>query len=246
MKNLNLKIFLSLGFLLIGGSGCTRLIFPRQLADTNFEIRLAERMPGTYNISGATNLPEGSKVAVAAVRYVYPDDRNSQNRITKPTYSILDYQLAEVKQGKWQTSLKLLKPSATDELQEVWQFEQARLGLSFKPEKDVVFLATLAPTTLGDQLQGLEQRLAQRHLKIDKKLIYTTTTGERYVQVSHTQEIPPPATNKVASKSPSGTEINGGWGDRYLMPPEPLPPYRLEPSGDRKTNAPMKQEEFLK
>jgi hypothetical protein len=245
MKNLNLKIVLSLGFLLVGGSGCTRLMFPRQLADTNFQINLVEQAPGTYDISGATNFSEDSKVAVAAIRYLYPDDRNSRNQTTKPTYSILDYQLAQVKKGKWQTSLKLLKPSAGNKLQEIWQLEQSRLGLSLKPEKDVIFLATLAPTALADQLQNLEQMLAQRQLKIDKKLIYTTATGQQYVQISHTREIPPPPAGKVASQS-LATEINGGWGDRYLMPPEPLPPYQLKTPDDRKTNAPLKQEEFLK
>jgi hypothetical protein len=70
MKNLNLKIVLSLGFLLVGGSGCTRLMFPRQLADTNFQINLVEQAPGTYDISGATNFSEDSKVAVAAIRSI--------------------------------------------------------------------------------------------------------------------------------------------------------------------------------
>ncbi len=243
--SLNLKLSLGLGLLLIAGTGCGQLEFFNQFTDASFKMQVAEAVNDTYEIAGETDLPEDSKVAVAAVRYLYPSDRSAQSLTSKATYSILDYQLVQVKQGKWQASLKLLKPYGEQTPQEAWQLEQLRLGMPLKPEKDVIFLATLASADLVDQLQNLEQQLAKRKFKLDEKLIYTTASGQQYVQISHIQEIAPPESSKIAWKPPEN-EINGGWGKRYLMPPEAIPPYKFELPEKRKTDAPAKSDEFLK
>jgi len=39
--------------------------------------------------------------------------------------------------------------------------------------------------------------------------------------------------------------LNGGWGPRYLLIPEPPIIYRLEKPQDRRTNEPLSPQEFL-
>jgi len=233
--------------LLALGTGCTQLKgnFSRQLSAATFKFQVIERSPGAYTIAGNTDLPDNSKVAVAAVRYLYPANQSAQNLKLNPTYSILDYQAVEVKQGKWQTTLNLWKAAPDGRFQETWQFDQAQLRVPFKPVKEVVFLATVAPVRLVDQLRSLEQQLAKQKMKLDAQLIRTTAEGQQYVQVSQTQTVPLPA---GSSKPPVSRpeELNGGWGNRFLMPKESQNPYKLELPAERKTNAPMASQEFLR
>ncbi|UBF24716.1 hypothetical protein K9N68_24045 [Kovacikia minuta CCNUW1] len=238
---------LSLVFLLAVGTGCTQLkeALSRQMADADFEIRITENSKGTYAIAGNTDLPDKSKVAIAAVRYLYAADQASKNLKPNPTYSILDYQLVEVKQGTWQATLNLWQTAPNGRLQEAWQFDQSRLKTNFEPTKEVVFLATVAPAGQVDQLKTLEEQLAKQNLKLNHRLIQTTADGQQYVQASQTQAIAPPIDNKMPLSS-RPEEINGGWGNRFLMPPESQPPYKLEFPKNRQTNAPASPQEFLK
>ncbi|NJP10953.1 MAG: hypothetical protein HC866_16955 [Leptolyngbyaceae cyanobacterium RU_5_1] len=218
--------------------------FFKQLSNANLTIAVTESADGVYEIIGKTDMPEGSEVAVAAVRYLNPGDRSAQDPDPKLTYSILDYKLLQVEKGKWQTTLKLWQAAADGRFQEVWQQDQTQLGLSLKPEKEVVFLATLAPPGQVDQLQNLEQQLAKHKLKLDNGLIRTTANGQQYVQVGQTRKIPLP-TGNTTPPTLGSEEINGGWGNRFLLPLEPQNPYKLKRPETRKTNAPAKPEDFL-
>lgn len=210
----------------------------------NLNLQVTESSPGVYTLSGDTNLPNDVHVAVAAVRYLSPLDQRLQTVNAKPTYSILDYQLARVENGQWKTRLNLWQVAPDGRYQEAWQLEQAKLRLRVKPEKDVVFLATLSRVSQVDQLQNLEQVLSQRNLKLEGNLIFTTAEGQQYVRVGKVQPIDLP-TSRTSPPAIRPEDVNGGWGRRYLMPGEPPNSDKLELPKERRTTAPITPSEVL-
>lgn len=201
----------------------------------------ATETPGVYTIAGNTTLPDNTRLNVAAIRYLYPGDAASATFNPDPTYSILAYQFAQVQKGEWQTKLNLWQVASNGQFKEAWQLSQPKLGLSFKPDEAVVFMASLAPIT---KLSELEQQLSRKGLKFPGGTIRTTSEGERYAQVNQLMAIALPSGNTSPSP-PRPEEINYGWGYRYLIPLEPQNPYNLEFPDKRQTDAPPKPNEFL-
>lgn len=241
------KYGISIALVLSVSTGCTRLhsrLF-KQPANADFTIQVNEQLPGTYAIAGNTNLPDKSQIAIAAVRYLYPADSGSQLLKPNPTYSILAYQSVAVKQGKWSATLNLWQVAPNGQFQEAWQLDKTRLKLSVQPAKEVVFLATLVPEGQVDQLQTLAHQLAKRNLKLDHRLVRATVDGQQYLQVSQTQAIALP-TGSTLPPTARLDEMNGGWGDRFVIPQESQNPYKLEFPSTRKTNASASPKEFLR
>lgn len=239
------KRLFSLALVLLLGTGCSRLLPSKPLQDIRLNFTVENQLPGVYTIAGNTNLPERSQVAIAAIRYLYPAKQVSQNFNPNPTYAVLAYQSAEVKDGQWQTRLNLWKTALDGRFQEAWQLDQARLGLALTPSESVVFLATLAPGKGSDQLQQLENQLAKQHIQLSRKLIHGTADGQQYVQVSQAMSIALPTVDPTPL-SISPEDINGGWGNRFLIPTEPQNPIKLELPEERRTNSPATSEEFLR
>ncbi len=217
------------------------------LRSDSIELQLAvtQTAPGTYTIVGDTNLPENTRVAVAAVRYLSLKQEQLPAPATKPTYSILAYQTAQVSNGQWQAQLNLWHVGPNGQYQEAWQAEQAQLKLSLQPQPEVLFLAMLNPGSEVDQLPLLEKRLREKKLRLDGKLVYTTPEGQQYILVRQNQTIALPVGQTRPPTLPPEAE-NGGWGRRYLMPGEPQNPYLLEAPTARKTDAPYRRDEFLR
>ncbi len=217
------------------------------LRDDSIELQLGvtQTAPGTYTIAGNTNLPENTRVAVAAVRYLSLKQEQLPAAATKPTYSILAYQTAQVSRGQWQAQLNLWQVGPSGQYQEAWQAEQAQLKLSLQPQAEVLFLAMLNPGSEVDQLPLLEKRLREKKLKLDGKLVYTTPEGQQYILVRHSQMVALPVGQTRPPMLRPEAE-NGGWGRRYLMPGEPQNPYLLEAPTARKTDAPYRRDEFLR
>ncbi len=241
-----LTLLLSLsGPLLLGG--CTQLLsrFQKQPgAILQFHVSPSSD-PGVYTISGSTDFPKQSEIRIAAVRYLRPTQSTSLARTPKPTYSVLAYQTATVSKGKWQTNLNLWQVAKDGRFQEAWQLNQKELKLLVKPAPDVVFLATLAPGDKTDQVQQLEQQLNKAGKSLGSELVSSTADGQRYVRVSHRLDVALPMGGTTPPPiKPS--DINGGWGNRFLIPPEPPIPYTLEFPKNRRTNAPAAAEEFLR
>jgi len=227
-------------------TGCQYIPFIDPIAgnvDLQFSVKPAE--PGVYEMSGDTNLPDKTRLAIVAVRYLEPKAATPEQLHHKSTYAVLAYQTAQVQAGKWQTQLNLWQVAPDGTHKEAWQIDQKKLKLAVKPDENVVFLATLNPVSEVDQLSGLEQQLREKKLKLGGKLIYTTPEGQQYVQVLQAQAVPLPE-GKTSKPQPRTEEINGGWGRRYLMPGEPQNPYLLEQPAERQTNAPSRREEFLR
>ncbi|XGV95731.1 MAG: hypothetical protein ACAF41_23690 [Leptolyngbya sp. BL-A-14] len=239
------KRWVSLAVVLLLSTGCSRILQSRPLQDINLKFSVENRLPGVYAIAGSTNLPEKTQIMVAAIRYLYPSTAASKNFNPNPTYAVLAYQPAEVNGKRWQTTLNLWETGTDGRFQESWQLDQAKLKLTLDPADEVIFLATLAPVDGSDQLQRLENQLAKQKIQLSRKLVHGSADGQQYIQVSQTMAIALP-TGNTTPPSLRPEEINGGWGNRFLIPPEPQNPIKLEQPKERRTNAPVTAEEFLR
>lgn len=236
--------------LLAASYGCV------QKAQERVEMKIGDVQPisskGVYNIVGSTNLPESSKITVAAVRYLRPVSGRTEallNSDTNTNRSILARQIVEVKQGQWEAALNLWQVSPDGSFQEVWQANPAQIRLF--PEDGVTFVAIFDPASQWEQPDNQNsQKLKLENQQFDtleSKLIRFTNEGEKYLQVSQTLTIPLP-TGKTIPPRPQPEDLNGGWGNRYQIPPQSiaskstLPP----PIKNRQTNAYVTPSEFLR
>jgi hypothetical protein len=202
-------------------------------------------MPGIYEVSGKTAFPDRSALRVAAIRYLYPTNPASQILGSRPTYSILAYDGAIVENGTWKVPLKLWQTAPDGQQVETWQLTQRDLKLQVKPAEKIVFIATLAPGIKADSLQNLEQALLSKKQGLDTAVISRMEKGDRFLQLIQTVAAPLP-TGKVTPPVPTPDELNGGWGNRFLMPDEPPNPNNLEFPANRRTNARPRPEEFMR
>ncbi len=254
---------------------------------------------GRYELSGQTQLPEGSRLAIAAIRYLKlegstltpaslapsslapsflaedstgptntPVDDASSHSNTEvlseslskkspeqsnallrrlaldPSYVILDYQLTDIIDGSWSSKLNLWQVARDGQYLESWQIHQKELQLQWKPESDVIFLATLVVDGASDRLQPVQNKLAETHLVLSNTLVKTSLEGEQYFQAAKLLPIPLP-TGQTTPPGLRVQDINGGWGERYLLvEQDPLPGTYQHPP-NRNTNAPGSPEEFI-
>lgn len=207
---------------------------------------------GVYNISGSTNLPESSKIAVMAVRYLRPPEGlpGVLNTDTNTNRSILGRQIVEVKQGQWQAEVNLVQVAPDGTLQESWQANQAQTKLT--PDSEVTFIATYDPdaqwrmSLTGSKNQNLEKESNPDIPPVEGKSVRFTNEGERYVQASKTESISLPS-GKTTPPRPQPDELNGGWGNRYQIPPtSSVTTAILAPAKSNQTNAPANLSEYLR
>jgi hypothetical protein len=223
-------------------TGCVQFHPFSRWAQINLDMQVtATEPPGVYAIAGSANLPDQTQITVLAVRYLHPI-APTVSLNTNLTYSILDYQSTQIMQKRWQVNLNLWKVARNGQFQEGWQSEQQQLGLNLASEADVIFLATLAPI---DQLPQLEQQLATRQMRLARGVIRSALDGQRYAQVNRLVSVALP-TDKTNPPLLRPEDLNGGWGDRYLIPPESPNPVNLEQPNHRRTNAPPASEEFMR
>lgn len=246
-----LRGLVSLAILLLLNTGCSEVpltarqlptLFPDLSTDGNFQFSVTpSSRPGVYSVAGTTNLPNKTRIAVAAIRYLQPGKDVSQSPKPNLTYSILAYQDVKVNQGKWQTNLNLWKVAPSGKFQEAWQLEQSKLEISLKPEPEVLFLATVEPT---DSLAELESLLKKQGIKLVSNIVRNTAEGERFVQSSQLLTIGLP-TGETTPPKPRPDDLNGGWGPRYLLIDEPPNTNKFEQPDKRRTDAPISPNEYL-
>lgn len=256
--------------------------------DAVFEFEITPDSNGRYELTGKTELPEGSRLAIAAVRYLKldpkitveasieavaeeavaeevvaeeatteeaaeergperlqsPNPQAFKRFILAPTYAILDYEQTEVRDGQWAAQLDLWQVARDGRYQESWQLDQEELKVRWKPEPDVIFLATLVVDGAADRLQPIQDKLAERHLSLSSTLIQTSLEGEQYFQSAQLQSIDLPD-GKTAPPGLRVQDINGGWGERYLLVEQDPLPGTLEFPVDRNSNAPGSPKEFI-
>ena len=225
-------------------AGCSQqFLFPGQSPNEKLEISVAAAdRPGVYKLAGNSNLPDQSRIVVAAVRYLRPA---AQPPLSNPnlTYSILAYQDAVVTGGKWQTTLNLWQVAPDGQFREAWQLkEQAELGLSLAPLTEISFVATLAPS---GQLPELAKQLEQQVMALSNSFIKYTTDGQRYAQVSQILPVALP-TGRTTPPQQRPEDFNYGWGDRYIIRPESPSQIQLEAPREHRSSAPLSATEFLR
>ena len=114
-----------------------------------------------------------------------------------------------------------------------------------KPDPAVVFIATLAPGIKVDALQSLEQQLLSKNQALDPSVGGRTVNGDRFLQVMQTVYAALP-TRKQNPIGVISDDLNGGWGNRFLMPDEPPNPNNLEFPANRRTNAAPREREYVR
>lgn len=209
---------------------------------TQLNLSVQPERPGVYSVTGSTNLPEQSQITVSAIRRLLPATDDFVGSGSQGSYSILDRQIVEVKQGKWQATLNLWRVAPDGRLQEVWQLYQPQTGLVVDPAKEVSFVAIFDPT----RAFSIADEPAQTP-ELQGRLVRFTNEGNPYVQASQTLQIDLPS----GRRPPSGLrseDVNGGWGNRYQLKPEPSVSGNLRPQPLRsnQTNAPLSPAEFLR
>lgn len=199
-------------------------------------IQAAAR-PGVYNVVGTTNLPDDSRIAIAAIRYLQPTQTRSLNPRTN-TYSILARQIVPVNQGKWQTTLNLWQVAPDGQYQEVWQLSQPQQA-GYEPATKIKFVATYEPTSQSSSLQQLQQ--------LQGSSVRFTAEGEEYVQASQSLPIAV-ASGRTTSPTIQPEDINGGWGNRSELKAVSANTVNVRPRVNKtsQTNAPLSATEFLR
>ena len=85
-------------------------LFPDLSTNANFQLNVTPKeRAGVYTVAGTTNLPDKSRIAIAAIRYLQVSKPQSQELKPHQTYSILAYQDVEVNKGKWHQMVSLKK-----------------------------------------------------------------------------------------------------------------------------------------
>jgi hypothetical protein len=197
--------------------------------------------PGSYNVSGTTNLPNQSPIAVLAIRSLRPANQQLLPDDASATYSILDRKIVQVDQGKWQATLNLVQVGTDGNLKEAWQ-----LGLSpaktLNPSPEVSFVATFDPTG-----QNFKSKQAISTQDIRGKLVRFSPEGLPYVQAAQSLQVALPTGRRTPPKL-TAEEINDGWGNRYEIVSQPPVASNLSPQQfqTNQTNAPLTPAEFLR
>ncbi|MEM1250926.1 MAG: hypothetical protein AAGI69_00740 [Cyanobacteria bacterium P01_H01_bin.21] len=191
----------------------------------------------TYVLEGTANFPNQTELNVLAMRQLVPTDGNSEEMEVIPTYSVLDYQVVRVQDGRWQGELTLKQLAADGTRKEAWQLDQSELELEVEPLDTVVVMATYTPS---DQLTTLERILAQQGLKMSSELLQTTIDGRRYLEMQKSMTMP--VDTRVGERI---QPYNDGWGTRHILIEEPPMPYQVEFPEERQTNRPPEPQEFL-
>ncbi|HAG85414.1 MAG TPA: hypothetical protein DCL61_30775 [Cyanobacteria bacterium UBA12227] len=199
--------------------------------------------PGLYSVTGTTNLPEQSQITVAAIRYLNSANQPLLSFDKTSNYSILDRQLVRVEKGKWQATLTLWQVAPDGRFQETWQLNQFQINTSVEPSPEVSFVATFEP---DGQLATAKNQNVQTP-ELEGSLVRFTNEGQPYVKSSQTLRIPLP-TGRKTPPIPKPEDINGGWGDRYELKPEPPLSKNTRPTSIKsdQTNAPLSPSEFMR
>jgi hypothetical protein len=250
------RIFSTMSLVLIVTNyGCSQKIQPTQLNITNVQSVDSQ---GNYKVTGSTNLPDSSRIAIAAVRYLSPTQTqpaNTSNFEADPSRSILVRQFAKVKGGKWEADLNIWQVSPDGRYREAWQINQNPTQLT--PENKVSFIATFdlqgqlptPETSETTENQSIDQKSQQEPLvkNLEGTSLRFTNEGEKYIQATQTVPLETP-TGKTTAPGFKPEDVNGGWGNRFQLPPQsssagvtPLPL-----SKSRQTDAPLTASEFLR
>jgi hypothetical protein len=208
--------------------------------DLSFSIQPTNR-PGIYQVTGSTNLPEGSLLSIAAIRYFRYPEATVANSATVDSYAILARQLVKVEQGTWQANLYLWQVAPDGQYQESWQQNPLKIGLPLMPSSEVTFVALLEP---ANQTAKLEKALENQQAKRSTNLLRYTNDGQWYLKASKNLAISLPV-GKTTPPVLNAKDTNGGWGDRSSIISETNSDTTLPPPTISQTDAPLSLRQFM-
>ncbi|MGB3139103.1 MAG: hypothetical protein WBG38_12655 [Nodosilinea sp.] len=223
-------------------AGCqSTLLLPSSSPDaeaTTLTIQAIALGPSEFALSGATNLPDNTRLTAVALRYLLPEQSTTSS---EPLYSVLDYEPVTVNDGEWTTQLSLWQVADDGRYQEPWQAQASELKLAAQPSDTVQFAIMLAPQHLGS---ALNNRVVQGEPQL-AEVLRVTAAGEPFLWADQALPVELPS-GQTAPPSDLLARANGGWGKRYLMVPEPPLPYTLTPADERQTTAPLTPDQLLR
>lgn len=219
--------------------GCTQKA-PTKL-NLNLSVQPANR-PGIYQVTGATNLPEGTVLSIAAIRYFRSPELTGTSSAAVDSYAILARQLVKVEQGTWQANLNLWEVAPDGSYVETWQKNPLTVGLPLVPSSEVAFVALLEPT---NQIPELRKALDAQQGKMSTNLLRYTNEGNWYLRASENIAISLPL-GKTTPPVLTSKDINGGWGDRSLIISENYSNSILPSATISQSDAPMSPEQFMR
>lgn len=235
------KTGLLLVLTLVACGGCRTALLPSSPPPpeaTTLTLEANTMGAGEFALAGTTNLPNGTQLTAIALRHLTPARANPGD---EPLYSVLDYQPVTVANGEWSTQLNLWQVAADGRYQEPWQAQIDTLDLAAQPSDTVQFAVALAPHHLGAALSGKLTQAGQRRLAGGSRV---TPDGEPFLWVAQSLAVALPS-GQTTPSADLLARTNGGWGDRYLLVPEPPLPYTLTPADQRQTTAPFDPDELL-
>lgn len=194
---------------------------------------------GEFDLVGTTNLPDNTQLTAVALRYLEPETAVIHN--ADPLYSVLDYRPVTVADGHWSARLTIWQVAADGRYQEPWQTQAETLNLAAQPRENVQFAIALAPNNVGAALGNV---LAQTGRRV-AGVLRVTDAGEPFLWAAQSLPVGLPQGQTTPSVDLLA-RTNGGWGDRYLLVPEPPLPYTLTPDDERQTTAPITPAELLR
>lgn len=243
-RPITINVLIASSLLLLASSGCSN----KSQNEAQLEIQSIQREDsrGLYKVVGSTNLPESSRIAITAVRYLRPTTTNTEQIVGdndgNVNRSILARQIVEVKQGKWEADLNLWEVSPNGNFVEVWQTNKNYKTLT--PEREVSFIATFnpvgqVPSSDKDSPQPTFQELEGKSLRFSNE-------GEKYVQASQYRSIALPVGKTTPVQVPE--EFNNGWGNRYQLKAQSENSTSSLPTlgKSQQTNAPLTSSQFLR
>ncbi|MEM6752863.1 MAG: hypothetical protein AAF630_07835 [Cyanobacteria bacterium P01_C01_bin.38] len=241
-----MRTVIASSLVLLASTGCVN----KSQNEVQLEIQGIQREngKGLYKVAGTTNLPESSRIAITAVRYlrtvkdgeqIVGDNNQNINR------SILARQIVEVKQGKWEADLNLWQVAPNGNFEEAWQLNQDYKNLT--PQREVSFIATFNPVgQLPVSDKDNPQKSIPQYQKLEGKSLRFTNEGEKYVQASKYRAISLPVGKTTPPRQ--AENFNGGWGNRYQLKAKSASATANLPAlaKSEQTNSPVLTSEFLR
>ncbi|MGB3312006.1 MAG: hypothetical protein WA939_00875 [Nodosilinea sp.] len=193
---------------------------------------------GEFALAGTTSLPEDTQLTAIALRHLVPQQATPGG---EPLYSVLDYRPVTVANGQWSAQLNLWQVARDGRYQEAWQAQAAALNLATQPSDTVQFAIVLAPHHVGAAISNRAQAGPQSMAQV----LRVTDTGDPFLWADQALNVGLPS-GQTTPPTDLLARTNGGWGDRYLLVPEPPLPYTLTPIDERQTTAPLTPNELLR
>ncbi|NJR68847.1 MAG: hypothetical protein HC771_09385 [Synechococcales cyanobacterium CRU_2_2] len=152
---------------------------------------------GTYQLSGSSNLPDGTRLTVQGLRQlrsIHP----GMAQESRAGFSILDQKIVKVTQGRWTTDLSLWKTAEDGTPAESWQIDLPDGARNFEADAEVLFTTTTPPS---NDAQVLEQQWEASKKNPEGYQVGFTAEGRWYLRTQKALALTPPSVSQATVKA---------------------------------------------